>query len=142
MQVNDIVLNSEYILTTRSFMKLSNFPRLLACPFLRSFSANAIAPKQDNSCPRITGNNDICFRFEIILMVHSTTFPSLLALFAAHFFQLFCKYNCTVRSDDSCPRLFFSKEKENISWYSLFFPILFQEHHCSSGKPRKLAILL
>ena len=84
-------------------MKLSNFPRLLACPFLRSFSANAIAPKQDNSCPRITGNNDICFRFEIILMVHSITFP-----------QLLCKYNCTVRSDDSCPRLFFSKEKENI----------------------------
>ena len=118
-------------MTTWSFMKLSNFPRLLACPFLRSFSANAIAPIQDNSCPRITGTTNICLRFEIILMVHSITFP-----------QVLCKYNCTVRSDDSCPRSFFSKEKENISCYSLSFPILFQEHHCSSGKPRKLAILL
>ena len=107
-------------------MKLSNFPRLLACPFLRSFSANAIAAKQDNSCPRITGNNNICLRFEIILMVHSTTFPSLLALFAAHFSQLLCKYNCTVRSDDSCPKLFFSKEKENISCYSLFSRFYFK----------------
>ena len=52
-------------------------------------------------------------------MVHSTTFPSLLALFAAHFFQLLCKYNCTVRSDDSCPKLFFSKEKEKIYIISL-----------------------
>ena len=105
-------------------MKLSNFPRLLACPFLRSFSANAIAPKQDNSCPRITGNNNICLRFEIILMVHSTTFLSLLALFAAHFFQLLCKYNCTVRSDDSCPKLFFSKEKRKYIYILRYLLLL------------------